>query len=148
MTWKATDKLTTILDANFAEDESVPGTAKAYGAAAYLTYAINDWLALGIREEVFRDEKGFFLGSFANNDDFVDLERGKTSNIDPQTFFARGTFNEITIGATFKAPVPKPLSGLMIRPELRYDAALTSGTAPFGDSRHQFTAGIDAILTF
>jgi hypothetical protein len=150
VTWKATDKLTAILDANFAEDESVPGTAKAYGAAVYLTYAINDWLTLGIREEVFRDEKGFFVGSFADNDDFIDLERGKTSNIDPRTFFTGGTFNEVTIGATFKVPAPKPLSGLTIRPELRYDAALSSGTAPFGDhdSRHQFTAGIDAIVTF
>ncbi len=150
VTWKPTDKLTAILDANFAEDESVPGTAKAYGAAVYLTYAINNWLALGIREEVFRDEKGFFVGSFADNDDFVDLERGKTNSIDPRTFFAAGTFNEVTVGATIKVPVPKPLRGLTIRPELRYDAALTSSTAPFGDqdSRHQFTAGIDAVVTF
>lgn len=150
VTWKPTDKLTAILDANFARDESVPGTAKAYGAALYLTYAINDWLTLGIREEVFRDEKGFFVGSFADNDDFIDLERGKTNNIDPRTFFTGGTFNEVTVGATFKVPAPKPLSGLTIRPELRYDAALSSDIPPFAnqDSRHQFTAGIDAIVTF
>lgn len=150
VTWKPTDKLTAILDANFAEDESVPGTAKAYGAAVYLTYMVSNWMTLGIREEVFRDEKGFFVGSFADNDDFIDLERGKTNNIDPRTFFTGGTFNEVTVGATFKVPVPKPLSGLMIRPELRYDAVLSSGIAPFGDqdSRHQFTVGIDAIVTF
>ncbi len=150
ITWKATDKWTAILDANFAEDESVPGTAKAYGVALYLTYAVNDWLALGIREEVFRDEKGFFVGSFADNDDFIDLERGRTNNIDPRTFFTHGTFNEVTIGATFKVSALKPFSGLTIRPELRYDAALSSGIAPFSDqtSRRQFTAGVDAILTF
>ncbi len=125
LTWKATDKLTAIVDANFAEDESVPGTAKAYGAAAYLTYSANVWLTLAIREEVFRDEKGFFVGSFADNDDFIDLERGKTNNIDPRTFFTRGTFNEVTVGATFKLPAPKPLSSVMIRPELRYDAVLS-----------------------
>jgi len=62
---------------------------------------------------VFRDEKGFFVGSFAANDNFIDLERGKTSNIDPQTFFGGGAFNEITIGAIFKVPVPKPLNGLI-----------------------------------
>jgi hypothetical protein len=150
VTLKATGKFTTILDANFAEDESVPGTAKAYGAAIYFTYAVNDWLTLGLREEVFRDEKGFFVGSFADNDDFIDIERGKTNNLDPRTFFSSGTFNEVTLGATFKVDLPKPLTHLTIRPELRYDTALTSSTTPFADqtSRHQFTAGIDAILEF
>ena len=149
VTWKATDKWTAIFEGNFAADESVPGSAMAYGASAYLTYAVNDWLTLGIREEVFRDEKGFFVGSFADNDDFIDFQRGKTNNIDPRTFFASGTFNEVTIGASFKIPVPKPLESLTIRPEVRYDAALTD-TRPYGnqDSRDQFTASIDAILVF
>jgi hypothetical protein len=148
--WKATDKLTATLDANFAEDESVAGTAKAYGAAVYLTWAVSDWLAFGLREEAFRDEKGFFVGSFADNDDFIDIERGRTTNIDPRTFFTRGTFNEVTVGATLKVPMPKPFTGLTIRPELRYDTALSSGVAPYldQDSRHQFTAGIDAIFSF
>ena len=103
VTWKATDKLTAIIDANFAADESVPGSAKAYGAAAYLAYAVNDWFSLGIREEVFRDEKGFFVGSFADNDDFIDIERGKTNNIDPGTFFTPGPLNKLT------PPPPSPL---------------------------------------
>jgi hypothetical protein len=150
VTWKATDKWTAIFEANYAADEGVPDSAKAYGAAAYLTYAVTDWLTLGIREEVFRDEKGFFVGSFADNDDFIDFQRGKTNNIDSRTFFSAGTFNEVTIGATFKVPAPKPFSSLTIRPELRYDAALSDNTRPFGDqdSRDQFTASIDAILVF
>ena len=150
LTWKATDKWTAIFEANFAADESVPGSAKAYGVAAYLTYAVNDWLTLGIREEVFRDEKGFFVGSFADNDDFIDFQRGKTNNIDPRTFFSAGTFNEVTIGATFKVPVSRPLSSLTIRPELRYDTALSDNTRPYGDqdSRDQFTASIDATVVF
>ncbi len=149
VTWKATEKLTAILDANFAADESIPGMAKAYGAAAYLTYAVNGWLTFALREEVFRDERGFFVSSFGDNDDFVDLERGKTDNLSPRTVSARGTF-EVTVGAAFKVPVPKPFAGLTIRPELRYDAALTSHTTPFsdGNSRHQFTASIDAVLAF
>jgi Putative beta-barrel porin-2, OmpL-like. bbp2 len=150
VTWKATPKFSTILEANFSEDESVPGTAKAYGAAIYFTYAVNNWLTLGLREEVYRDEKGFFVGTFADNDDFIDIERGKTNNLDPRTFFSPGTFNEVTLGASFKVDLPKPLTRLTIRPELRYDAALTSGTTPFANrtSGHQFTAGIDAILEF
>jgi hypothetical protein len=150
VTWKATPKFTAILDANFAEDESVPGTAKAYGAAIYFTYAVNDWFSLGLREEVFRDEKGFFVGFFADNDDFIDIERGKTNNLDPRTYFSAGSFNEVTLGATFKGNLPKPFSHFTIRPELRYDGALSSGVTPFADqtSRDQFTAGIDAIFEF
>ena len=149
VTWKATDKLTMIGEGNFAADESVPGDAKAYGAAAYLTYAVNSWFTLGLREEVFRDETGFFVGSFADNDDFIDLQRGKTNNINTRTFFSRGTFTEVTVGAAFKIPLPKPFASLTIRPELRYDAAL-SDDKPFGDrdSRDQFTASIDAIFAF
>ena len=150
VTWKATDKLTAILEGNYTADESVPGGARAYGAAGYLVYAVNDWLLLGLREEVFRDNTGFFVGSFAANDNFIDIERGKTNNIDPRTFFSAGTFNEVTVGATFKLPFLKRPGGLMIRPELRYDAALSSNTTPYSnrDSSHQFTAGIDAIFTF
>ena len=150
VTWKATDRWTAIFEGNFAADESVPGSAMAYGASAYLTYAVNDWLTLGIREEVFRDEKGFFVGSFADNDDFIDFQRGKTNNIDPRTFFGVGTFNEVTFGASLKIPISKPFQSLTIRPEVRYDAALTDNTRPYGDqnSRDQFTASIDAILVF
>jgi hypothetical protein len=150
LTYKATDKLIATLDGNFAEDEAVAGTAKAYGAAAYLSYAVNDWLTFAVREEVFRDEKGFFVGSFADNDDFIDLQRGETDNIDPRTFFSSGTFNAVTVGATIKLPAPKPMTSLVVRPELRYDAALSSNTAPFSDrkSRHQFTAGVDVLLIF
>jgi hypothetical protein len=149
ITWKATNKLTAILDANLAEDESVPGNAKAYGVAGYLTYAVNDWLILGLREEVYRDDSGFFVGSFTDNDDFIDLQRGQTNHLDPRTFFSAGTFNEVTLGATFKIPIPKPFASLSVRPELRYDAALSDGTRPYGDRAHdQFTASIDVILTF
>ena len=150
VTWKASTKLTATGELNYTADESVPGSAKAYGAAGYLAYAVNDWLTVGLREEVYRDETGFFVGSFGDNDDFIDLQRGQTNNLNTRTFFSRGTFNEVTIGSTFKVPVPKPFGGLTIRPEVRYDAALSSDTRPFADqdSRDQFTAGIDAILTF
>ena len=56
----------------------------------------------------------------------------------------------MTLGATFKANLPKPLTHVTIRPELRYDAALSSDTTPFANqtSRDQITAGIDAIFEF
>jgi hypothetical protein len=45
--------------------------------------------------------------------------------------------------------MPKPIAGLTIRPEIRYDRSL-NGTRPFNDSsdRDQFTAAVDFILTF
>ena len=149
ITWKATEKLTAILDSNFSQDDSVANTARCYGAAGYLTYALNDWLSFGVREEVFRDERGFFTGSFADNDDFIDIQRGKFDHLDQRTFFQAGTFNEVTLGASIKVPVPKPFAGLTVRPEVRYDAALTD-SRPFSDSsdRNQVTIGLDAILTF
>lgn len=149
VTWKATEKLTAVIDAAFAEDESVPGAAKAYGVAGYLSYAANNWLTFGTRAEIYRDEKGFFVGSFADNDDFIDIQRGKTNALDPRTFFQRGTFTEMTAGATIKLPAPKPFLGVLLRPEIRYDDALTSGT-PFSDRRQpdQLTFSLDAVLKF
>lgn len=51
--------------------------------------------------------------------------------------FSAGTFNELTVGPT-------------IKPELRYDAALSGGSRPFGnqDARSQLTFSLDAILAF
>jgi hypothetical protein len=55
---------------------------------------------------------------------------------------------DFTIGWNIKPPLPKPLSGLTIRPELRIDHAL-EGT-PFNDWVDDtiFAAALDAILTF
>ena len=54
---------------------------------------------------------------------------------------------------TIKPNVPKPLAGLLIRPEVRYDRALTdttpfSGSTALGNKRDQVTLGLDVILEF
>ena len=147
-TLKITDKLTSITDLNFALDEVTD--AKAYGVAQYFTYAVNSWLTAGVRGGIFRDDQGFYVVSFADNDDAMDLLRGTGRNIDIRTVGGgRTTYGAITAGVNIKPPMPKPISSLTIRPELRYDRAL-NGTHPFNDSRDvdQFTAGIDFILTF
>jgi hypothetical protein len=147
-TWKITDKLTSITDLNYALDEVTD--AKAYGIAQYFTYTINSWLTAGVRGEIFRDDQGFYVTSFADNDDAMDILRGTGRNIDVRTVGGgRTTYGAVTVGVNIKPPVPKPLAGLTIRPELRYDRSL-SNTRPFNDSsdRDQFTAGIDFILTF
>jgi len=143
-TWKITDKLTSITDLNYALDEVIH--AQAYGIAQYFTYAINSWLTAGIRGEIFRDDKGFYVVSFADNHDPMRALEGQPT-IDPRTVGGgKTTYGAVTLGVNIKPPVPKPAASLVIRPEVRFDRAL-NGTRPFNDS-NQFTAGIDVMITF
>jgi hypothetical protein len=146
-TWKINDKLTSITDLNYALDEVTD--AKAYGIAQYFTYTINNWLMAGIRGEIFRDEQGFYVVSFADTHDPMRVLAGEPA-IDPRTVGGgRTTYGAITAGVNIKPPMPKLLAGLAIRPEIRYDRSLNN-TRPFNNSsdRDQFTVGVDFILTF
>jgi hypothetical protein len=146
-TWKITDKLTSITDLNYALDEV--SDAQAFGIAQYFTYAINSWLTAGIRGEIFWDDDGFYVVSFANDHDPMRALEGQPT-IDPRTVGGgKTTYGAITASVNIKPPMPKPLAGLAIRPEIRYDCSLND-TRPFNNSsdRDQFTAGIDFIVTF
>src|SRR5207245_220762 len=69
---------------------------------------------------------------------------------DPRTVGGgRTTYGAITAGLTIKPRVPAPLTGLMIRPEIRYDRSL-NGTDPLNDSsdRDMFTAAVDVVVMF
>ena len=146
-TWKITDKLTSITDLNYARDTGAD--ADAYGVAEYFTYAINRWLTAGIRGELFRDDKGFYVVSFADYHDPMRLLAGEPT-IDPRTVGGgRTTYGAITVGLNIKPSMPKPITSLTIRPEVRFDRAL-SNTRPFNDSadRDQFTAALDVIVVF
>ena len=147
VTAKITDKFTSITDLNYARDEVID--AQAYGIAQYFTYAINSWLTAGIRGEIFWDDDGFYVVSFADNHDPMRALEGEPT-IDPRTVGGgKTTYGAVTLGVNIKPPVPKPAASLVIRPELRFDRAL-NGTRPFNDSsdRNQFTASIDVIITF
>jgi len=147
ITAKITDKFTSLTDLNYALNEV--SDAQAFGIAQYFTYAINSWLTAGIRGEIFWDDDGFYVFSFANNHDPMRALEGEPT-IDPRTVGGgKTTYGAITAGVNIKPPVPKPLAGLAIRPEIRYDCSLND-TRPFNNSsdRDQFTAGIDFIVTF
>ncbi len=147
VTAKITDKFTALTDLNYALDQV--GGAQAFGIAQYFTYAINSWLTAGIRGEVFWDDDGFYVVSFANTHDPVRVLEGLPP-IDPRTVGGgKTTYGAITAGVNIKPPMPKPLAGLAIRPELRYDRSLNN-TRPFNQSsdRDMFTLGIDFLLTF
>jgi hypothetical protein len=132
---------------NYARDEGA--NADAYGVAQYVTYSFNNWLTVGIRGEVFSDQHGFYVVSFANTHDPMRALEGEPT-IDPRTVGGgKTTYGAVTVGANIKPSMPKPIAELTIRPELRYDRAL-NGTHPFNQSSDvdQFTVGVDCILTF
>jgi hypothetical protein len=146
-TWKITGKLTSITDLNYTHDDGAD--ASAYGVAQYLSYAFNEKIAAKIRGELWRDDKGFYVAQFADpRDPFRGLAGEPIT--DPRTVGGgRTTYGALTIGLDLKPPVPKPLTGLVIRPELRVDHSF-SDTRPFNDSGDDtmFTAALDVIVTF
>jgi Putative beta-barrel porin-2, OmpL-like. bbp2 len=147
-TWKITKALTSVTDLNLDYEQSV--NAWGGGVAQYFTYTINDWLTLGVRGEIWRDEKGFFVAQFADNNDYIHLLRGDPIPPDPSNYSGGDTtYLEVTWGFTLKPPVPKPLTSVMIRPEVRYDRSLTC-TTPFNQHTEadQWTLGFDVILQF
>jgi hypothetical protein len=148
VTAKLTKNLTSITDLNYIYDAAADATG--YGIAQYFVYTINDVFSVGVRGEIWRDAEGFYVASFAENDDVSDGLRGGNVTLDPRTVGGgRTTYGAVTFGLSIKPPVPKPLASLQIRPELRFDSAL-NGTHPFNDSsdQNQFTAGIDVIVGF
>ena len=144
ITYKATDKLTLISELNYARDDFA--NAEAYGFAQYTGYALTDTVTLNARGEVFRDGRGFFVASFPGVKDNARAQLGLPNGSIAGT---PTTYGAITLGATFKPTLPAPITSLMIRPEIRYDSALT-GNRPFnnGHDRGSFTAATDFVLAF
>jgi hypothetical protein len=146
LTYKATDKLTLMTDANYIRDDGFG--AIGWGLAQYGKYDFSDTLSLAGRAELWRDNNGFFVAAFPNNLDAVNAQRGF-----PNTSFSGGrtTYGALTVGLNIKPNVSAvPLAtGLTIRPELRYDRSLND-TRPFSDqsSKDQFTAAVDFVLAF
>ena len=59
------------------------------------------------------------------------------------------TYGSLTLGVTWKPELPALVSGLLIRPEVRWDHAFTNNR-PFNAQRDNngFTIGADFVLTF
>ena len=123
-------------------------TSNGFGAAQYAGYALTDTLTLNGRAEYWRDDRNFFVASFPANNSFVQLQQGF-----PVTVHAapgsNTTYGALTFGVTWKPELPAPISGLAIRPEIRWDHAFT-GNRPFNaqQDNNSFTFGADAVLTF
>jgi len=150
-TWKITKNFTSITDLNLIYD-SISGGKWGGGGAQYFTYSINDWLQVGFRGEIWRDAEGFYVAQFRANNDFLHIAlQGRAVPFDPSNLGGgKTTYLGLTWGVTIKPPLPKPFAGLLIRPEVRYDRALTTSFKPFeqNTSRDQVTLGFDVVLEF
>ena len=144
VTYKHSDKVSFTTELNWIHDTLF--RANGFGAAQYVSYALNDTVTLNGRAEIFRDDNGFFVAAFPGYHDFVNAEYGY-----PATVLTAGpaTYSEITFGFTYKPSLPAPVSAFMVRPEIRYDRTLTNTKAYLDfNSRDQLTIAADAILRF
>jgi hypothetical protein len=145
ITWKVNSKLTSVTELNYIKDDGLH--AKGGGVAEYLTYPLSSIVTGGLRMEVWRDAQGAFVAEFPGNNDFINAEYGR-----PNGALTAGplTYAEITAGLNVKpSKLPKAIDGLTLRPEIRYDFALSSGQ-PFGGipftSKDQVTIGLDVVV--
>src|SRR6185437_11796316 len=78
VTWKATDALTLVTEANFIRDDYGPSGhgANGIGIAQYVSYALTDTVTLNARAEYFRDDHNFFVASYSSNSGPIMAQQG------------------------------------------------------------------------
>ena len=114
-----------------------------------MSYALTDTVDAERRAEYFRDDHNFFVASFSSNNGPIMAQQGFPV---PGLHSAPGsntTYGELTLGVTWKPALPAPVTGLLVRPEIRWDHAFTNNH-PFNAQKdnNAFTIGADAVLTF
>ena len=156
ITWKASDALTLVTELNWIRDDFLgfvasgkPSPANGYGLAQYASYTLSDTVTLNVRGEIWADDSGAFVAAYPGNNDPVRAQLGLPNGSGSPVAGKSTTYGAITLGATFKPSLPAPITGLLIRPEIRVDSALNS-THPFNDatSNYQLTIASDFVLTF
>ena len=156
ITYKATSALTLTTELNWVRDDfgnglltGKPAPANAFGIAQYASYTLTDTLTLNGRAEVYRDDNNFFVAGFANNNGLDQFQKGFPTPLVSGAKHAT-TYGELTLGVTYKpAGLPPVISGLLIRPEIRWDTDLGGASAYNGGTANSsFTVASDVVLTF
>ena len=156
MTYKATRNLSLVTELNLIRDNfgatgyatGRPSPSNAFGIAQYAAYTLSDTLTLNGRAEVFRDDNNFFVAGYGANNGASQFQMGFPT---PTTAALHATtYGEVTAGVTYKpANLPAPVSGLMVRPEIRYDRDLGGNRAFDGNrSNGSLTMATDMVLAF
>ncbi len=146
-TWQVNDKLTSVTELNYIKDDGF--NVWGGGGSEYLFYPLSRTVTAGLRAEVWRDAQGFFVRGYPGNQDYVDEEDGL-----PNSSYSGGpaTYGAVTLGLNITpSGLPKMIDGLTIRPEIRFDRVLSSGS-PFGHipltEKSQTTVGVDVVAPF
>lgn len=151
VTWKASDALTLVTEANLIRDAygTVGKPVNGMGLAQYASYTLNDTLTLNGRAEYWRDDNNFFVASYSSNNGAILVQQGFPTTGVHAAPGSNTTYGEMTIGVTWKPALPEPVTGLLIRPEVRWDHAFTNNH-PFNAQKdnNAVTLGVDAVLTF
>lgn len=154
ITYKATDALTLVTELNWARDDygSAGKAVNGFGVAQYASYALSDTLTLNGRAELWRDDNNFFVAALSGNNDPVRVQQGLS--VTPVAVGGtNATYTALTVGVTYKPTLPAPVSGMLIRPELRWDHAFSNGkmfntNLPAKGTLDNVTLAADVVLTF
>ena len=151
VTWKASDALTLVTETNLVRDSygTTGNPVNGMGLAQYASYTLTDTITLNARAEYWRDDHNFFVASFSNNRAPILVQQGFPVTGVHGAPGSNTTYSELTLGVTWKPALPAPITGLLIRPEIRWDHAYTNNH-PFNAQKdnNAFTIGMDAVLTF
>jgi hypothetical protein len=156
ITYKATPELTLTTELNWVRDDfgatgfatGKPSAANGFGVAQYASYTYSDTLTLNGRAELYRDDNNFFVAGFGANNGFDQFQKGFATPV--STALHATTYGALTLGVTYKpANLPAPISGLLIRPEVRWDTDL-GGNKAFNSNKDNssVTLASDVVLTF
>jgi hypothetical protein len=156
VTYKATTELTLTTEINWVRDDfgtsgfvsGKPAPSNAFGIAQYAAYTLSDTLTLNGRAEIYRDDNNFFVAGFGANNGFDQFQKGLATPVSAALHAT--TYGALTLGVTYKpADLPAPISGLLIRPEVRWDTDL-GGAKAYNSNKDNssFTIASDVVLTF
>jgi hypothetical protein len=151
VTWKASEALTFVTEGNLVRDSygTNGNPVNGMGVAQYVSYALTDTITLNGRAEYWRDDHNFFVASYSNNSAPILVQQGFPVTGVHAAPGTNTTYSELTLGFTWKPALPAPVTGLLVRPEIRWDHAYTNNH-PFNaqEDNNAFTIGVDAVLTF
>jgi hypothetical protein len=151
VTWKASDALMLVTVGNLVRDGfgAAGRPVNGFGIAQYASYALTETVALNGRVEYWRDDNSFFVASFPGNSGPVMVQQEFAVPFLHTGPGTNTTYGALTLGVTWKPALPAPVSGLLIRPEVRWDHAVTDNS-PFNAQRDNdaLTLGADVVLTF
>ena len=151
VTWKASDALTLVTEANLVRDSygTVGKPVNGMGIAQYASYTLTDTLTLNGRAEYWRDDNNFFVASYSSNNAAILVQQGFPTTGVHAAPGSNTTYGEMSFGVTWKPALPAPVTGLLIRPEIRWDHAFTNNH-PFNAQKdnNAVTLGVDAVVTF